>query len=234
MPEFENFENQRTASTIEERGRNRKSSYKGNDAFIPMAPSAPHDGEIIEYSPNRMGQPQPNRAAILRREQRIRRTKKYTQKINTGPINPFSDMMLSLGEDGLLSYFRNGIKSILKTLQGLWPSRKKKFTPRGRNLQRRKRRPRNRGANQQRRKQNGNEGKERRNPDRPNRNLKHGSKGRLSKQGKSENQGNSRDESTTRRGNNSNANSKPNPNRNRRRRRRPSPESRAAKPPRKD
>ena len=242
MPVFENFENQRAASTVEERGRTRKSSYQHNDAFIPMAPSAPHDGEIIEYSPNRRGQRPPNRAAISRREQRMRRSKKYTQKINTGLINPFSDIMLSLGDDGLLSFFREGVKSILKTLRktlrGLWPKRKKKFTAKGGKFHRRKRRPRNRGDYHQRRKQNGNEGKERRNQERPNRNRKYGSKGKLQKQGqgKSENQGNSGDESAIRRGNNanSNSNSNPNRNRNRRRRRRPSSEPRAAKSPRKD
>ena len=89
MPVFENIENQQVASPVEERGRSRKSRYKRNDAFIPMTPSAPHDGEIIEYSPNRTGNRPPDHAAISRREQRMHRSKKYTQKINTGLINPF-------------------------------------------------------------------------------------------------------------------------------------------------
>lgn len=239
MPTFEEIDTPRTAS----RNDASVSDHKNSRANNSLAPSAPHRSEVIEYSPNRQGHSTSNRAAILRRAHRLTRTKKYTQKINTGMINPFSDTMMSMGDGDLKTFFVERVKGIFgslgKLIRKLFPDRKKKPSQRNDGPPGRRRRSRRRGGRNPNQKQNNGQGKDRWNKERQNRNRKNGPKNTgAGQKRKVASKGNSPSDSPNKSNrpkprSNSNPNAA-NPNRNRRRRNRPAPGPRASNSPSKD
>ncbi len=234
MPTFEDFENNRDGDGSQSEDAGYRMNHDGKQpagGSTTLAPSAPHRGDITEYSPNRNGPPPLNRAAMRRKEQRVRRSKKYTQKINLGPNYKLSNSAFSEG----IGDFVKDFLDILKKLWGNVFPKKKKEQPRREGRPPRRNRPRRRGGKNQRKSNNragGAEGKDRWKQDRQKQGRGGNRRGGPNKQGGKRSGPDNRGSSNSRAEPPNDKKSSPNPNanRNRRRRRKPSSNQRPNNP----